>query len=128
MKEIAMTLQITLAPARTPTTTFWGTGHTADTDPTRKGWRCRPVAPGGHCWVVGQKGRKGCASVMLVGERLDVALYLEDPGDVDRAIRAHEAHVLDPRYVEMAPRPYGGDGLAVIRLIEEERRIHLPDA
>ena len=123
-------IKFTRAPTRfTPTESFWGGGHTVETLPSNKGWRCRPA---GVCWVVGQRGKRGCASIRVLeyahpayADRepaLDVAIYLQDPKEVHDAIMAGGAGHLDPRYVEVPILELGGEGLNVLRLIEEERR------
>jgi hypothetical protein len=116
----------TTAPAKYPVETFWGGGHTPDTEPTQRGWRCVPVkgptpADPVVCWVVGQRGVKGCASLMMADGRLDVALYEEGPKEVDASLRKLEGstHVDAQKYLEFQAIP--GVGLRVIREILAER-------
>lgn len=65
----------------------WGSGHTIETDPTKRGWRM--VAISEHLAVIGQKGVPGCISVMPLGRNeLDVAIYDElKPEELDRQLR-----------------------------------------
>jgi len=97
----------------------WGTGHTLETDPTRKGWRCRPNQPGSICALLGRPGTVGCASVIYIRDgELDVALYLETPKVAHEAINGGRAHLLDPFYFQVPDLP--GWGLKVINRIEED--------
>jgi hypothetical protein len=120
-----------LRPAQEPVMIFFGGGHTAETDPSRKGWRCRP-AKAGHdnkVWIVGQPGKAFCASVMLTyhlvdGEPkdlIDVAIYFEDPKTVQQWINSprDKRDPLDARYVQFPA--ISGCGLSVIQEIEKER-------
>lgn len=62
---------------------IWGGGHTLETDPTKKGWRCGLIRKGGENILVGRRGIPGCFSVARMGNnRLDVALYEETPEEV----------------------------------------------
>jgi hypothetical protein len=64
---------------------LWGNGHTIETDPFKKGWRCMHY-PKGDVYLVGRKGVAGCFSALLIGKVpystrapfWDVALYSEE--------------------------------------------------
>ncbi len=96
---------------------IWGSGHTVESDPIPKGWRCRKIADC-QVWVVGQRGKGGCASIRLAGRYgWDVALYLETPKEVDSVLKG--GGFLDARFVQIPDVP--GFGLEIIREIESER-------
>jgi hypothetical protein len=53
-----------------------GSGHTAETDPGRRGWRAALLKKGSDLVVVGRRGVAGCLTVRLLGDgRIDVATY-----------------------------------------------------
>jgi hypothetical protein len=99
---------------------LWGGGHTADTDPSRQGWRAALAAKGGSVLVIGRKGQAPCASVQrLSAGWVDVALYADaKPEDVARAMGlkrgdpARDAILGDPLYVQVRATP--GWGLTVL--------------
>lgn len=78
---------------------MWGNGHTADTDPTRRGWRARPSKPGSDVLVIGIPGKAGCFSVMrLSDQKADVAVYDDlTPGELVTRLGTRTAHA--DRYV-----------------------------
>ena len=116
MKKFAMK-KFTVSP-RIFVAHIWGGGHTPDTDPGRQGWRCVPVRGLTKVWVVGQKGKEGCASFRpLPKGRWDVALYLEGPREV--ALELSAGRSLDARYVQVTNTP--GFGLTIIEEIEADR-------
>jgi hypothetical protein len=113
-------------PAREPVVCFWGGGHTAETDPTKKGWRSRPVGDSGRLWLVGQPGKAGCASVMIIPERpgiADVAVYLESPKEVESwLLTPRDTRTgLDARYIQFPA--ISGVGLRIIIEINKEREM-----
>lgn len=95
---------------------IWGGGHTLETDPTRKGWRCREVNPG--LFLVGRPGKEGCAS--LSWSRYlhcwDVGIYHMPPAEAHKYLKEHGG--LDAHWVEVGNHP--GFGLDIIREIGEE--------
>ena len=114
----------------------WGNGHTVETDPTRHGWLCRkawPVDnPAYQVYMVGQRGVAVCATVRTLGDgRLDVALYDETPEQVVAAQakgsgdRDFQTVFSNARYDAAQDAP--GWGLAVIEMIEQERRYMAQD-
>lgn len=94
---------------------LWGGGHTIETDPSRSGWRCRPMGTGGVV-LIGQQGQQGCASVRLMADgQVDVAIYDEArPEEVARAPREADA------YLQVPSTP--GWGLVVIAEIKKSRQ------
>lgn len=103
-----------------PVSTFWGNGHTVDTDPTKKGWFCKRILgrPAGteDAWVVGQPGKNGCATIMLVdaGKMLDVAMYDQPPSAV-----CSSGQLEAGKFVQLPAIP--GSGLMVIEAIQQYR-------
>ena len=105
----------------TPTHGFWGGGHTPETDPTRKGWRCRPIVKGSGVYLLGQKGKEGCATLRYIGEGdWDVALYDEAPEEILRRFK-EGVYLGATRYETAQELLMGGMGLGIIQRIEEER-------
>lgn len=97
----------------------WGGGHTTETDPTRKGWRL--VASSHQLAVIGQKGVKGCASVMPLSDgRLDVAYHDEAKPEELAARFSKNERVGGDGYLPVDGIP--GWGLLVIEEIERIRR------
>ena len=114
------------APILSTLMCVWGGGHTRETDPARKGWRVRAEAEGprGTVYLIGQRGRPGCATARLVGSDFtgwewDVGIYWETPAEVSRYVTG-EGPFCDARFVQTADVP--GWGLEVIREIEDEVR------
>ena len=100
-------------------TSPWGGGHTAETDPTRKGWRL--VASSHQLAVIGQKGVKGCASVMPLSDgRFDVAYYDDSKPEEIAARFAKGERVSGDGFTQVTESP--GWGLAVIEEIDRIRR------
>ena len=102
---------------------FWGNGHTAETLPTNKGWRCRKMpwkSYGATVRLIGQNDKNGCATVRPLRDGYDVAIYWETPEEVSQKLAVHGGH-LDARYVEV--EGLCGAGLRVIEEIEKERRM-----
>ena len=97
----------------------WGGGHTHETDPTRKGWRCKVVPGKTDLLLIGQAGKDGCASVMQMSGKLDVAIYEEDPITVEKYLKG-AGEVSDPLYKTVPNVP--GWGLYVIDEIEKDRK------
>ena len=95
---------------------IWGGGHTAETDPTRQGWRVRPLGEGSSTVLVGRKGIEGCFSARMVGKEVDVAVYLETPEHVAREFAA--GRVVDARYVQVPSS--SGWGLTAIEELNKE--------
>jgi hypothetical protein len=92
----------------------WGSGHTAETDPTRQGWRCKLAYESGPL-LVGQRGREVCATLRSLGcGKWDVAIYWDTPEEV-----VAQRCRIDASFHEVDDVP--GWGLSVIRLIERER-------
>lgn len=102
-----------------PPCDVWGSGHTAATDPTRQGWRCRPRETG--VLILGQRGVAGCASIArLSAQRLDVALYSDvTPEALSAAWHGGEKIYADSYH---SVEDYPGWGLAVIQLVERARQ------
>jgi hypothetical protein len=104
----------------------WGNGHTVDTDPSKQGWRFRPVKGRPDLLMIGQPGQDGCATLRELqtfhGLVYDVAIYVEKPGEVAQGMRDNRTD-FDCRYVEIGTT--AGFGLRVIREIAEERRVHI---
>ena len=108
---------IKFAPPSEPVTMVWGGGHTLVTDPTRNGWRCRYVrGVKRDMWMIGRPGHVGCASIICVGDTLDVAVYLETPQTALGFLKRGDT--LDARY-EQFPA-VSGVGLKIIKSIKEE--------
>ena len=98
---------------------IWGVGHTLETDPTRKGWRCREVKPShvpGH-FLVGRPGQEGCASIHRIRDVWHVGIYLMSPAEAHKLIK-EIGGFLDAHWVEVNDIP--GFGLDIIREIEAE--------
>ena len=89
--------QFKSAIAHTPVESWWGGGHTPETLPTNKGWRCRFMGNGGFTgggrglWLMGQRNVAGCASIQWYPSMpeefpaLDVALYdLDAAASIER--------------------------------------------
>ncbi len=101
---------------------IWGGGHTVDTDPTKKGWRCRRIGMEKRTvWLVGQKGVKGCATLVDIGRgEWDAAIYAEDPALIDLSLRQGRVGPHHGAVYKTVPN-VSGFGLKVIELIEEDR-------
>ena len=95
---------------------IWGGGHTAATDPTKRGWACRRVK-GLDVWMVGQKGVAGCVSLVDLGTAWDVAMYAETPAEALALIQSGTRPTA--RYSGVPKLT--GFGLRVIALIEGAR-------
>lgn len=54
-----------------------GGGHTVETDPTNRGWRCARVKKGEDLVLLGRRGVKGCMTIRPLSNGLDVAFYDE---------------------------------------------------
>ena len=93
---------------------IWGGGHTLETDPTRKGWRCREVTPGR--FLVGRPGKEGCASFVWCRDGWDVGVYHMPPAEAHKHLKEGEG--VDAHYVEVGN--HSGFGLDIIREIEAE--------
>lgn len=94
----------------------WGGGHTRETDPTQRGWRCR-AQPGrlGQLFVIGRRGVSGCASILLLGSGLDVAIYDNlTPLEVSEGLAT--GRVIADEYLALPNVP--GWGLQIARKIE----------
>ena len=96
---------------------FWGTGHTHETDPTNKGWKATRPQKDSQLLLVGQKGVPGCATLSLRGDEVDVAVYCETPAVIRTALAA--GSVTDAMYHKLPNT--SGIGLSVIQLITDER-------
>lgn len=103
-----------------PVLVFWGNGHSPRTDPTRKGWRCRPVKGLTSTWLVGQVGVEGCASIVFISGKLDVAFYEALPEEVHKHLKSGKGG-LDPLFQEFAPT--AGVGLQIIAVIKNQLRL-----
>lgn len=106
----------------------WGGGHSADTDPTRKGWRVIPQKGNTNLAVLGQAGVPGCASVLFLEgtETLGVGIHSLAPDVISSMYTAAHAGpltlskmVVADEYVSIGYIP--GWGLEVIALIEKAR-------
>ena len=105
-----------------PSLAIWGGGHTVETDPTRKGWRAKPLGSGSDFVLVGRPGVEGCFSAQVVRAfvpgveaYIDLAIYLDTPSLIakDRPYR-----VANAIYHRIAACP--GWGLRAIELLEAE--------
>tara|TARA_R110000751_G_scaffold290496_1_gene397163 strand:+ start:3712 stop:4143 length:432 start_codon:yes stop_codon:yes gene_type:complete len=95
---------------------FWGGGHTAETDPSRNGWRARAT---GQVVIVGQPGVAGCATAMWLSDgRIDVALRDETPKEVYDALQ--ENRLLGDTMYHQFP-DVSGVGLRIINQINDWR-------
>ena len=123
--------QFKSAIAHTPVESWWGGGHTPETLPTNKGWRCRFKGNGGFTgggrglWLMGQRNVAGCASIQWYPSMpeefpaLDVALYDETPEEISAIIKAGKS--MEGIYVKTPVLELGGTGLLVIQFIEHRR-------
>jgi len=73
--------------------TPWGGGHTRETDPVLQGWRLK--ARSLELCIIGRKanggGVRGCASVMTLTDRFDVAIYDDlTPKELEDKFKAGE--------------------------------------
>lgn len=94
----------------------WGGGHTPGTDPVSQGWRVYPIkGTDRKVVVIGRKGQDGCASIVRIDGRLNVALYDEAPELVAVAYENSLVGELRAQYIEIDNYP--GWGLAVIEAI-----------
>ena len=68
---------------------LWGGGHTAETDPSRRGWRAQLSHKGSKVLLIGQRMTAGCASVMRLSDgRLHVCVYDDaTPETIAAAVR-----------------------------------------
>ena len=103
----------------------WGGGHTHETDPSRNGWRCRPVGDNGVL-LLAKKGDVVAASCRKMSDGWDVGLYWNSPSDVAAYLRGEtkfcsEGYTIEATYRKVADVP--GWGLEVIDLLREERKI-----
>ena len=72
-----------------------GSGHTAETDPCKRGWRLRPIRSKSCIQLLGRRGANGCFTIRVMHDgKLDVAYYLETPEEVISA----DCH-LDAQYI-----------------------------
>ena len=100
---------------------FWGGGHTRQTLPTCNGWKASIVNSEGQCVLVGQRGVRGCATVVALGPgELDVAVYYECPEEIAAALKERGRAGHDAYYFQIPD--VSGCGLRVINLIENNVR------
>jgi hypothetical protein len=97
--------------------TFWGGGHTHETDPTNKGWKAARPQKSSQLLLVGQPGVSGCATLSLRGDEVDVAVYCETPAFIRTSLAKGES--TDAMYHQLPN--ISGIGLSVIQLITDER-------
>jgi hypothetical protein len=72
----------------------WGSGHTAETDPSRRGWRLRGVSS--YVAVIGRTGVRGCFTVVPLSGGYDVATHDEiKPEEAFKRLKAGERLVGD---------------------------------
>lgn len=70
-----------------------GGGHTIQTDPTNRGWRCALLTKGSDVAVLGRRGVPGCFTVQKLSGVLDVAVYDElCPEDLVKRIPPADAY------------------------------------
>lgn len=105
-------IQFTRAIPNAPIESFWGNGHTLETDPTKQGWRIRPYPGRENLWLMGRPGKPGSMTIRWVGTALDVAFYEEEPKEVAKAI----PYALNFKLYE---DPVCGVGLGMIRDFEK---------
>lgn len=101
---------------------FWGGGHTLETEPTRNGWKARFVGPAeiSRVVLVGQKGVRGCATVVRHHDgQLDVALYDCEPKVIHDSIANNGRAGHDAEYFQIPD--LSGCGLRIIQRIEKMR-------
>ena len=101
---------------------FWGGGHTLETEPTRNGWKARFVGPAeiSRVVLVGQKGVRGCATVVRHHDgQLDVALYDCEPKVIHDSIANNGLAGHDAEYFQIPD--LSGCGLRIIQRIEKMR-------
>jgi hypothetical protein len=56
----------------------FGSGHTLETDPTKKGWKIRSLYKGSEVWLIGRPGIQGCATAQYtVGGQIGIKLFPE---------------------------------------------------
>lgn len=71
----------------------WGSGHTDQTLPVAKGWRCRLI-PGlpQDIFLLGIPGQGGCATIMWKADRgqWQLGYYDETPAEVIAAIKENK--------------------------------------
>ena len=96
---------------------IWGGGHTAETVPTRHGWRAALTAKGSKVLVIGRRTIRGCASVMRLSDgRLDVSVY-DDATPEEIAACVRERRSVPLADVILQTEAYPGWGLAVLEKI-----------
>jgi len=99
-----------------------GNGHTRETDPVNNGWKVKAVAGRTDDLVilgriVDGKQVKGCASILPMGDILDVAIYDDlTPKEILAVWAAGQGY--DCPYYQIGPTC--GWGLRVINQIEAE--------
>ncbi len=102
----------------------WGGGHTHETDPTRRGWRIRPVKENRKGAILfGRPGKPGCFSVVSLSDgELDIAMYDGRPEDVSDYLRTgqHCEGSWDPDYHEA--KNISGWALEFVQEIELRER------
>ena len=96
---------------------IWGGGHTAETDPTQRGWRAARVTPNSAV-LVGRRGKPGCFSAIQMSDgTIEVALYVETPEEVAASWKKGEVLDCPYRFVPNIP----GWALPLIAQIERDR-------
>ena len=106
----------------------WGGGHTVETDPTRKGWRCR------HAWftsgglnmqLIGRPGVRGCATVVRAAVEDDghwVKVFDATPQEVMATKSDFDAWmklIQDRELWDATISPTPGFGLRVLQMIAQ---------
>lgn len=101
-----------------PNHQWTGGGHTAETDPTKKGWRAVAFSKGSSFVLIGRKGVPGCFSARLMSDgRIDVAIY--DEAVPETAVAALDAKEL---YADVFRQVHGTPGWALEFIQELESR------
>lgn len=100
----------------------WGGGHTAATDPTRRGWRMKVLAKrsGGTVALFGRAGIKGCFVAVPLSGGYDVHFYEDlSPEEREAAFFGPEPAAAD--YFRIVSGESGW-ALEPIRLVESAQQ------